>query len=393
MAKIDIDFARPIFGDEEKAAVGRVLDQHWLASGVENEAFEREFAAYIGATYAVCVNSGSSANLLALAALDLPPGSKVLTSGCGFPATLSPILHLGLEPVLVDYALPEHNIDIYQTLSVMQAQDIRAIIFAHTMGVPVGMASILREAKRRNIAVIGDCCEALGAIYAGTQVGALEDLGTYSFYPSHQITALGGGGMVVTSDEKLFRRLRSLRDWGKASDWDRYGRNNTKYDRMVDGIPYFPHYVYETVGYNMKLPEANAAFGREQLKRLPAFVEQRASRHALLDNLVNKDRLIQHRVPVLARPSWFGYVLSLEDSDGGREKLGDYLEAHGVRHRPFFAGNITRHPPFTKYRQEFPVADFLMRHSIFVGCWPGLTDTDIEYMANTINAGLNQAWK
>lgn len=386
--KLDIDFARPIFGQEEKDAVNRVMEGYWLASGKENEAFEREFADYIGVPYAVCVNSGSSANLLALASIDLPKGSRVITSGCGFPATLSPILHLGLEPVLVDYDLETHNIDTSQALDEIINSDIKAILYAHTLGVPVD--DIVRTiAEEKGIRIIEDCCEALGASDNLEKVGS-QDIGTYSFYPSHQITALGGGGMVTCNDEKTFKRLRSLRDWGKMSNWDSYGQNNTNYSMEVDGMPYFPHYVYETVGYNMKLPEANCAFGREQLNRLDGFVAKRKEIHDKIADAVYQDRrLVRHKVPDGAEPSWFGVVLTLKE--GNRDVLGNYLEAVGIRHRPFFAGNITRHPPFSKYKQDFPVADFLMRQSMFVGCWPGITDMDIEYMIEHIGYGISKA--
>ncbi|MBF0170812.1 MAG: DegT/DnrJ/EryC1/StrS family aminotransferase [Nitrospinae bacterium] len=381
MVKLEIPFAQPIFGQEEKDAVNRVMEGHWLASGKENEAFEREFADYIGVPYGVCVNSGSSANLLALASLDLAPGSSVITSACGFPATLSPILHLGLCPVLVDYDLETHNIDVVQIQEQLNTQDISAILFAHTLGVPVGLNGLEYDCR-----IIEDGCEAVGS-----NIG-LKDIGTYSFYPSHQITALGGGGMVTCKDEKTFKRLRSLRDWGKMSNWDSYGQNNTSYSMEVDGVPYFPHYVYETVGYNMKLPEANCAFGREQLKRLNGFVAKRKEIHDKIADAVYQDkRLVKHKVPEGALPSWFGVVLTLRE--GNRDVLGNYLESVGIRHRPFFAGNITRHHPFSKYKQDFPVADFLMRQSLFVGCWPGITDMDIEYMIEHIGYGIHMACK
>lgn len=388
--KLQIQFAQPIFGQEEKDAVNRVMEGHWLASGKENEAFEREFAEYIGVPYAVLVNSGSSANLLALASLNLDKGAKVITSACGFPATLSPILHLGLEPVLVDYDLETHNIDVDQVAFAINTTDARAVLFAHTLGSPVS-GDIIKRALRYDIRVIEDCCEALGAKSFGTQVGDAQ-IGTYSFYPSHQITALGGGGMVTCDDEKTFKRLRSLRDWGKMSDWDKYTQNNTSYDHNVDGIPYFAHYVYETVGYNMKLPEANAAFGREQLKRLDGFVAKRKEIHDKIASVIYQDeRLVAHKVPEGAEPSWFGVVLTLKK--GNRDVLGNYLESVGIRHRPFFAGNITRHTPFSQYKKDFPVADFLMKNSLFVGCWPGITDLDIEYMIEHIGYGLHKACK
>lgn len=377
-----IDFARPIFGQEEKDAVNRVMEQHWLASGKENEAFEKEFAEYIGAEHAVCVNSGSSANLLALAALELPPGSKVLTAAAGFPATLAPIIHLGYKPVFVDYDLNTQNIDTEQVLA--KLPDVDAVLFAHTMGIPVDMGDMMDRAYDLDIPVIQDCCEALGATYAQAQVGAW-DTGTYSFYPSHQITALGGGGMVTTNSARRAQVLRSLRDWGKIYNWDtKLGENGVRYDVMVDGMPYFAHYAYQTIGYNMKLPEANAAFGREQLKRLDEFVDERAAGWELLDELIDHEPFIQTEIPTSAEPSYFGYTLVLKEP-GRRDRFSELLAARGIRHRPFFAGNVTRHPPFSKYKKAYPVADKLMADALFVGCWPGLTRDDIEYMAENIN--------
>lgn len=379
------DFARPVFDQEEKDAVNRVMDGVWLASGNENAEFEREFAEYFGVPYALCVNSGSSANLLAMASLGLPIGSRVVTSACGFPATLSPILHCGLVPVFVDYDIDTYNIDVEQTVEAMREPGVRAVILAHTMGSPVDLGPIMEEAHDRDIHVIEDCCEAIGAWYRGNPVGSIGSIGTYSFYPSHQITALGGGGMVVFQDKAHYDRAKSMRDWGKMSNWDAYGQNDTAYDTPVDGIPYFKHYAYETIGYNMKLPEANAAFGRVQLDRLERFVDFRERNHDLL-----KESIAAYGVPIVLRhlfpdgsaPSWFGVVMRVAQDRNG---FGDYLERNGVKHRPFFAGNILRHPPFNSWRDgAFPVADALMREAMFVGCHPGLTRDDISEMAHII---------
>lgn len=383
----DIDFARPVFGFSERDAVLTVLSGHWLASGKQNEQFEHEFADYLHVPHALCVNSGSSANLLALAALDLPKGSKVITSGCGFPATLSPILHLGLEPVLVDYDIRTHNIDIAQTIAAMPGA--KALILAHTMGVPVDMRPIMEAADKHGVWVIEDCCEALGATLDYKQVGAWGHFGTFSFYPSHQITAGGGGGMVVCQWGAHRDRMRSLRDWGKAATWDKGGRNNTTYTTDVDGQAYFPHYTYATVGWNMKLPEMNAAFGRAQLQRLHGIVMDRRSNHDFIAESLPRGVFEEIEVPKGAKPSWFGVPLTLKQ--GNRNAFGEILESKGIRHRPFFAGNITRHPPFSHLRTELPVADRLMRDSLFVGCWSGMTGDQLDYMVDGIRCALSDA--
>ena len=372
-----IDFAKCLFGDAEKRAVNKVMEGYWLASGKENEAFEKEFATYVGAKYAVAVNSGSSANLLAMAALNLPKGSKVITSGCGFPATLTPILHCGLEPVLVDYDLTTHNIDLNQIKD--HGSTSKAAIVAHTLGNPVDMERLLKL----GIPIIEDCCEAVGSKLKGKFLGTYGVMGTYSFYPSHQMTALGTGGMVVTSSKELALRLRSLRDWGKVSDWDSYlGDHPTKYDHN----DYFKQYTYETVGYNMKLSEAAAAFGREQLKRLDGFTRGRKLNYSMLKHRLAD--LCEIFIDVVqtkdSEPSWFGYVLTFKSDKYNRNDFSDYLESRGIRTRPFFAGNITRHKPFKKYERTFPIADKLMKDSLFVGVHPGIAEGEITFMETTI---------
>lgn len=377
---MDIDFARPVFDHAERHAVNRVLEGHWLASGKENEAFEREFSEYIGMPHALVVNSGSSANLIALASLDLPRGAKVITSGCGFPATLSPIIHLGYEPVLVDYDRSTFNIDVQQVIDAMPGA--KAVLLAHTMGSPVDMQPIIEAAWKHGALVIEDCCEALGATINGKQVGAFGNVGTYSFYPSHQITAGGGGGMVTFHDKQRFARAKSLRDWGKLATWDNYGRNNTSYSIDVDGVPYFPHYVYSTVGWNFKLPEMNCAFGREQMKRMDWIVSERKRNHDYIASRLPDGYFEKHAVVPGANPSWFGVVLA--SRYGGRDDIGNMLEKQGIRHRPFFAGNITRHPPFAAYRKHFPVADWLMENALFVGCYAGMTQDMLDYIVEGI---------
>ena len=373
------EFAKPDFGQTECDAVARVLSGSWLAAGPENEAFEQEFAEYVGSKYAVCVNSGSSGNLLALASLNLPKGSRVLTSACGFPATLAPILHLGLEPVLVDYDITTLNIDRRQAVEHLFKVD--AIILAHTLGNPVEMGS-LQAFHAAGVPLIEDCCEAVGTWVDTQSVGTFGTFGTFSFYPSHQITALGGGGMVVTDSPSLARRMKSLRDWGKViTDGYVQGETLTTY---AGG--YYPGYTYETVGFNFKLPDANAAFGREQLKRLSGFVQARRLNYEYLwAALWNVNWL--HPAPVAHKDtSWFGYPLVLRE--GNRDSFGTYLEAHDIRHRPFFAGNILRHKPFQHLGQaeDFPVADYLMRNACFVGVWQGLTTDHLDYMVETIRA-------
>ena len=382
-----IDFARADYGQAERDAVKRVLDSDWLASGTENENFEKEFADYVGTKYAVCLNSGSSANLLALASLGLEKESKILTSACGFPATLSPILHLGFNPVLVDYDVETHNINLEQVLR--ELPNVDAIIFAHTMGNPVAVDVIVEEAKRHGVKVIEDCCEAVGSTLNGKYVGSFGDVGTYSFYPSHQMTAGGMGGMLVTNDRGVWTRAKEFRDWGKTWCWDeKLGDNKTMYDFDIGvGYRYYRHYVYAQAGYNFKLAEMNAAFGREQLKKLEHFKRVRYQNYETLEEgLLKLEDFLDVKVSKNSDPCWFGFILTLKDgSNLDRNDFGNFLESRGIRHRPFFAGNITRHVPFGP-SQDFPVADKLMRDSLFIGCHTKMIDEHCQFIITEIKA-------
>lgn len=383
-----INFARNDYDEQEINAVNRVLQSNWLASGPENEALEKEFAEYVGATHSICVNSGSSANLLALASLGLTPGSKVLTSACGFPATLAPIIHLGLTPILVDYDLETHNIDVSQVIK--HLHEVDAVILAHTLGNPVDIEAITYYAQILGVPVIEDCCEAAGTFLNGQSVGTFGDIGTFSFYPSHQLTAGGGGGMIVTNNQSLMLRCKSMRDWGKVWNWDeKLGDNQTFYSEDVGlDYKYYRHYCYDTIGFNFKLPEMNAAFGREQLKKLDRFASIRQHHfNYLKSKLSHLDDFIQIKTwPESERVSWFGYVFTIKDgSPINRNQFGDYLESKGIRHRPFFAGNICRQRAFEGLISgTFPVADKLMRDSLFIGCHTKISQEDLDYIVETV---------
>lgn len=400
-----INFAQMDYGQEEIEAVNSVLGlpdpkdptnlyrNFWLASGEQNERFEEEFAEYVGTKYGICVNSGSSANLLALYSLNLTKASKVLTSACGFPATLSPIIHCGLEPVFVDYNINTLNIDVDQVIS--KIPEVKAIILAHTLGNPVDIERIVAEAKKYSVYVIEDCCEAAGTRiftkYGLRSVGSFGDIGTFSFYPSHQMTAGGGGGMIVTNDKETMTRCKSLRDWGKTWNWDeKLGDNRTIYtEDMGLGYNYYKHYIYQTVGYNMKLPEMNAAFGRAQLKKLRDFSYKRWLN---FERLRHELKNIEEFMPLPDESknkgfiSWFGFPITLRDGvDFTRNDFGNYLESCGIRHRPFFAGNILRHAPFAHPDfDKFPMADKLMKDSLFIGCHTKMTHEDIYYITTKI---------
>lgn len=379
-----ISFGGIVQGAAESAAVMRVIKSKWHTSGYECQKLEDELSAYTGAKYCAVVNSGSSANLLALASLGLDANSKVLTSGCGFPATLNPILHLGLTPVLVDYNLPSHNIDLDQVEdNLSRDSKIKAIMFAHTLGNPVDMNRMNQLKEKYGIQVIEDCCEALGSTFDDRHVGTFGKVGTFSFYPSHQINGLGMGGAIITDDEDLLIKIKSMRSWGKVVRGPKYGGDHiSKYNNDVHGIPYDDQFTYSTCGWNMQLPDVNAAYARVQMTRLLQFVKQRVKNYHMLRDKFKNLPLIQMSVHELAKPAYFGYPLTLKGD--ARDALSDYLLLNKIKSRPFFAGNITRHPAYFHLYQPFDVADYMMAHAMFVGVWHGLKKKHMTRISKTI---------
>lgn len=381
-----ISFGGIKHGIQEYLAVIRVLISKWHTSGKENKKLERLICDFTGSKFCTCVNSGSSANLLALASLNLPKNSKVITSGCGFPATLNPILHLGLQPVLVDYDIPSYNIDINQVIDAVKKEkdNIKAIIFAHTLGNPVDIIPIKEICDKYNIHIIEDCCESLGSFYKKKHVGTYGKLGTFSFYPSHQINGMGMGGAVITDDEELIYKIRSMKTWGKIStlETEKNIEKITNYSCFVDDIAYDEQFTYETCGWNMLMPDTAAAYACVQMSRLKGFTKKRIENFNYLQNSLSNYPTTKMKVLDDSNPAYYGYVVTLQD--GNRNDLALYLLKNNIKSRPFFAGNITRHKPFKHLYQNLPVADFLMKNSLFVGCWHGLNLKDMEYVSSKI---------
>lgn len=379
-----ISFGGIVQGSAESVAVMKVIKSKWHTSGYECQKLEDEISEYTGSKFCAVVNSGSSANLLALASLDLKSDDKVLTSGCGFPATLNPILHLGLTPVLVDYHLPSHNINLDQVEKKLENDSkIKAIIFAHTLGNPVDMNRLKQLQLKYNISIIEDCCEALGSTFDNQHVGTFGTIGTFSFYPSHQINGMGMGGAIITDNEEILLKIKSMRAWGKIVRSSTYGGDHiSKYNNNVHGIPYDDQFTYSTCGWNMQLPDVNAAYARVQMTRLPKFVAQRIENYEMIRDKIKKLPLIQMSVHPLAKPSYFGYPLTFIENE--RNNMSNYLLENKIKSRPFFAGNITRHPAYFHLYESFEIADYMMMHAMFVGVWHGLKKKHINKIYKTI---------
>jgi CDP-6-deoxy-D-xylo-4-hexulose-3-dehydrase len=411
-------FPAPVFvpGSSPVPISGRVFDEQelellvessldfWLTTGRFAEQFEREFAKFVGVREAVLVNSGSSANLLAIAALTsqklgdrrLRPGDEVITLAAGFPTTVNPILQNGLVPVFVDVQIPTFNVDVGY-LETALSERTRAVFFAHTLGNPFDLDAVTAFTKKHSLWLIEDCCDALGSTYRGQKVGTFGDLATVSFYPAHHIT-MGEGGCVLTEKPLLRTLVESFRDWGRDC-WCAPGKENTcgkRFDWQLGDLPHgYDHkYIYSHVGYNLKATDMQAAVGVAQLKKLPAFIEARKRNFAYLKSGLQDKNVQEHFVLPVATPnsdpSWFGFPLLVrETAPFSRNALIDFLYERKIGTRQLFGGNLVRQPAYAglNYRVvgDLSSSDRVMNQVFWIGVYPGLTPPMLDYVLETIN--------
>jgi CDP-6-deoxy-D-xylo-4-hexulose-3-dehydrase len=374
-----------------------------LTTGRFAEQFEREFARFVGVREAILVNSGSSANLLAVSALTserlvdrrLKPGDEVITLAAGFPTTVNPIVQNGLVPVFVDVEIPTFNVDA-SYLEAALSDRTRAIIFAHTLGNPFDLDSVVAFAKKHNLWLIEDCCDALGSTYRGQKVGTFGDLATVSFYPAHHIT-MGEGGCVVTDKPLLRTLVESFRDWGRDC-WCAPGKENTcgkRFDWQLGGLPHgYDHkYIYSHIGYNLKATDMQAAVGVAQLKKLPRFIEARKKNFALLKEALfsSQDHFILPEPTPHSDPSWFGFPMMVRDSAPfSRKNAVEFLDSKKIQTRQLFGGNLVRQPAYKnvpfRVVGELKNSDRVMNQAFWIGVYPGLTQQMIEYMIESVGS-------
>jgi len=389
---------------ELKNMVDASLDG-WLTTGRFNEAFEKRFADFVGVPYALTTTSGSSANLLAFTALTshklgdraLKPGDEVITVAAGFPTTVNPMLQNGMVPVFVDVDIPTYNIDP-QKIEAAVTERTRAIMGAHTLGNPFDLDAVMAVARKHNLWVIEDCCDALGSRYKGQHVGTFGHIATCSFYPAHHIT-MGEGGMVFTKDGELRKIIESFRDWGR----DCYcapGCDNTcgkRFGWQLGSLPmgYDQKYTYSHLGYNLKITDMQAACALAQMDRLPEFVEARKCNFAFLKERLKscEEFLILPEATAGSDPSWFGFPITLRESAGiSRVELLKYLDQYKIGTRLLFAGNLTRQPYFEgrTYRVsgELKNTDKIMNDTLWIGVYPGLNDPMLDYVCDRIETFL-----
>lgn len=391
-----------VYGAEDmQMLVDSALD-FWLTTGRFNEEFEFKLAERIGVRHALTTNSGSSANLLALSSLTshylrgeaLKPGDEVITVATGFPTTVNPSLQYGLVPVFVDVDIPTYNIKP-DMIEAAVSDRTRAIMIAHTLGNPFDLAEVMRVAEKYNLWVVEDCCDALGATYAGRNVGTFGHIGTLSFYPAHHIT-MGEGGAVFTDKPRLKRVIESMRDWGRDC-WCAPGMDNTcgkRFCRKLGDLPqgYDHKYTYSHCGYNLKITDMQAAVGVAQLDRLDDFIEARRRNFDFLTELLApmEDLLILPKATANSEPSWFGYPITLrENAPVSRDALVRHLDANKVGTRLLFGGNLLRQPYMRgrNYRVvgDLTNADLVTERTFWIGLYPGLTTGHLEFAAQTIS--------
>jgi CDP-6-deoxy-D-xylo-4-hexulose-3-dehydrase len=397
-----VRYAGRVFGEEEmRSLVDSSLDFYLTASRFTEE-FEAGVADYLGLSNALFVNSGSSANLVALTTLTSPrlgerrlkPGDEVITVAAGFPSTVAPIVQNRLVPVFVDVCLGDYNADPSQLRAAVSPRT-RAIMLAHTLGVPFDLDAVMELVEQHDLWLIEDNCDALGSRHRDRLTGTFGHLATMSFYPAHHITT-GEGGMVVTDDDQLARIARSVRDWGR----DCYcagGENNTcgkRFSQQFGSLPYgYDHkYVYSHLGYNLKATDMQAAIGFAQLAHLEGFVATRKRNHARLLEALRpyEDRLILPVAPPNTDPSWFCFVITVrEDAGFVRNELTGFLEANRIETRNLFSGNLLRHPAFEAIERrvvgELTNTDSVMNRTFFVGVYPGIDDARMDYVIDAFN--------
>jgi CDP-6-deoxy-D-xylo-4-hexulose-3-dehydrase len=396
-----VQYAGRIYDERElMAAVDACLD-FWLTAGPNAEAFEQRLAEYIGVRNSLAVNSGSSANLVAVSALcsrrlerPLKPGDEVITAAVGFPTTVAPVVQNRLVPVFVDCQLGTYNLDPGQ-LEPALSKRTRAIFLAHTLGNPVEMELVMAFARDHRLYVIEDACDALGSVYGGQMVGSFGDLATLSFYPAHHITT-GEGGAVITDDPQLARIAQSVRDWGRdcqccyASPPN--GACGRRFEWEIPGLeePYDHRYLFVEIGYNLKMTDVQAAIGLAQLDKLPDFIAARKRNFARLHQGLKpyEEHLILPEWSERADPSWFAFPITVRPSAPfTRRELTTFLEERNVETRLLFAGNLIRQPGYRHIEHrtagDLPNSDLVMRSTFFVGVYPGLSDVHIAYMLET----------
>jgi CDP-6-deoxy-D-xylo-4-hexulose-3-dehydrase len=401
-ATTSIPVAGRVFDDDDIVHLVDSSLDFWLTTGRFAARFEHEFAQFWGLRHAILVNSGSSANLLALTCLTSPklgdrqlrPGDEVITVAAGFPTTVNPILQNRLVPVFLDVQVPTYNVDVDQ-LEAALSPKTKAIMIAHTLGNPFDLARVAAFAQKHQLWLVEDCCDAAGSTYQGKPVGTFGDLATCSFYPAHHIT-MGEGGCVMTDRPYLKTLCESFRDWGRDC-WCDPGKDNTcgkrfgwKLGQLPEG--YDHKYTYSHIGYNLKVTDMQAAVGVAQLKKLPAFIEARRRNFRYLKEGLRdlEAHFILPEATPGSDPSWFGFPIAVRSGTRlTRQAVVQALEGRRIQTRLLFAGNLLRQPAYAGIEHrvvgDLRNTDFVMNQVFWIGVFPGLDEPRLDYVIDVLH--------
>lgn len=392
-----IPYAGRVYDEKELISLVDASLDFWLTTGRYATQFEKDLAAFLGVKYCLLTNSGSSANLLAVSALTSPKlgktrlkrGDEVITTACGFPTTLNPILQNNLVPVFLDVDLGTYNIQADRIEEAI-SDKTKAIMVPHTLGSPADLSTIMKVVKKYDLWFIEDNCDALGSRYKGKFTGTFGHISTCSFYPAHHIT-MGEGGAVCTDDPLLRKIIASFRDWGRDC-WCDPGCDNScgkRFDWQLGDLPHgYDHkYIYSHIGYNLKVTDMQAAIGVEQMKKLPEFIQKRKENFNVLYLGLKKyenSLILPHATPN-SDPSWFGFpIIVREDAPFSRDDIVRYLEDYKIATRMLFGGNLLKQPAYSdmNYRVSGDLVntDLVMENLFWIGVYPGLTEEMIQYV-------------
>lgn len=393
-----VQYAGRVYDAQEmQNMVSAVLD-FWLTAGPYAAEFEKKLGNFLGVREVIPVNSGSSANLVAVTTLcskqlraPLKPGDEVIMPAVSFPTTVNPVIQNRLIPVFVDSCLGDYNLDVSQLEEALSPRT-RAVMFAHTLGNPADMDVVVNFVKKHKLYLVEDTCDALGSTWDGQMLGTFGQLATLSFYPAHHIT-MGEGGAVYTSSRRLAKIARSVRDWGRdcycGYDNPVNGKCGMRFEREVPGVPgFYDHrYYYTEIGYNLKITDPQAAMGLAQLEKLPDFIARRKANFAYLYAGMKQfeEFLMLPTWQEKADPSWFAFPIFIKESAPfSRYELTRFLEMNKVETRNIFAGNIVKQPAYQDMEcrivGDLAVSDRVMQRAFFVGVYPGLDNQRLDYI-------------
>ena len=391
-----VPYGLAVHDSEEEEAVLEVIKNHKTIMGDNVKLFEKKVSDLFGKELGIMVNSGSSANLLAMELLDCPKNSEVITPILTFATTLSPILKKELTPVFVDVEPETYIVNIDEVEQAITSKT-KALMIPSLLGNVPDLRRLRKIADENNLIFIEDSADTLGATFDNMPTGKFSDISTTSFYGSHIITAAGEGGMICCNNQKWEKRCRILRGWGRTSALNESEKIEDRFNIKLNDIPYDSKFIFEEMGYNFLPTEISAAFGLVQLKKLKKFAAIRQSNFNSLYEFFSKIKFFKlPRQLSEVKTSWLAFPLTInENAPFSRLELVKYLEMNGIQTRPIFTGNVLKQPAFHKINyknlgKDYVITDYIMENSFLIGCNHGLTEKHIEKIKNTFNTFLDK---